>query len=267
MFERDLHWLQKLRATMNAPSVGGYTGMFFYNCVLRFAGKVGATIVLGAVYLVSLIYLTNFKLGEWCRELWATHVEGKPEPRRPAARRIWNAARAIWRSRRANCRSSWTNPASPGAVGKAEPSGLGADGRPVPEPTVRDLSVPQAGKTEHRTKKPPVEKPKEPAPAEEGVVIPAREVAAATTADILGKTAEPAAQPVEVKAPETAPPVTAETVEVSEPAPVVIAPKPKPVSAQTQTTIAVAGHAAHWQLRTLPPLDFLQFPDMTAKAD
>jgi hypothetical protein len=71
MFENDAHWLQRLRISMNAPSVGGYTGHFFHQYVLRFAGKTGATIVLGAVYLISLIYLTNFKLGEWCRQWWA----------------------------------------------------------------------------------------------------------------------------------------------------------------------------------------------------
>src|SRR5580698_8302638 len=35
MFERDVRMLQQLRATMNAPSVGGYTGYFFYKYVLR----------------------------------------------------------------------------------------------------------------------------------------------------------------------------------------------------------------------------------------
>ena len=63
--------------------------------------------------------------------------------------------------------------------------------QPVPEPTVRDLSVPQPSKAA-RAKKPAQPEPvKEPAPADEVEVIPAREVAAATAADILGKKSEP----------------------------------------------------------------------------
>ena len=65
-----------------------------------------------------------------------------------------------------------------------ERSGLGADLKPVPQPTVRDLSVPQAriGKTTR-----PKVQDAEPEKELEGEVISAREIAAATTADILGK--------------------------------------------------------------------------------
>ena len=108
MFESDLHWLQRLRASMNAPSVGGYTGHFFYQYILRFAGKVGATIVLGAVYLVSLIYLTNFKLGEWCRESWAAVFEGKARPANQRRERIGTPRARIGK----------TGPPPAGAIGK-----------------------------------------------------------------------------------------------------------------------------------------------------
>ena len=65
-------------------------------------------------------------------------------------------------------------------------TGLGADLQPVPEPTVRDLSVPQArnGKSiRDKTKMEPAEPPAE----IEGEVISATEIAAASTTDILGK--------------------------------------------------------------------------------
>src|SRR5262249_1079865 len=71
-----------------------------------------------------------------------------------------------------------------------ERKGLGPDLKPVPEPTVRDLSIPQS--KSGRGKKPEVKE--EPAAADEGEVISAREIAAATTADILGKKADVAAK-------------------------------------------------------------------------
>ena len=56
-------------------------------------------------------------------------------------------------------------------------SGLGADLQPVPEPTVRDLSVPQAkGPRVRKTTYP--DAPKEPAPRRGGRSIPAREIRA-----------------------------------------------------------------------------------------
>jgi S-DNA-T family DNA segregation ATPase FtsK/SpoIIIE len=247
MFENDIRWLRQLRTTMNAPSVGGYTGYFFYKYVLRFAGKVGASIVLGAVYLVSLIYLTNFKLGEWCRQLWTTQFDGKAAPQTAGEKDLERRARDLERQARQLQEHL-------DKTGKAEPSGLGADGLPVPEPTVRDLSVPQ-GKPDNRGKKPVPEPSKEPAPPDEGVVIPAREVAAATAADILGKVADSS-----VKEPE----VPAEPAVASDPAEaVVVPPKPKPAPRKPKP-IAVASTPRIGNYE-LPPLDFLGYPDLTAK--
>jgi DNA segregation ATPase FtsK/SpoIIIE, S-DNA-T family len=261
MFENDAHWLQRLRATMNAPSVGGYTGLFFYKYILRYAGKVGATIVLGAVYLVSLIYLTNFKLGEWCRRCWAMRVEGKAAPQTGGGKDLERRARDLEKQAR-QLQEQLDKSGKTGAAAKgAEPSGLGADGLPVPEPTVRDLSVPQ-GKSDIRGKKPAPERPKEPAPADEGVVIPAREVAAATVGDILGKVAGPDAPT----------PVPADTVGAAESSPetkggpeavVPVPPKPKPAPRKPKPiAVAATPRIGNYEL---PPLDFLGLPDLTAK--
>jgi S-DNA-T family DNA segregation ATPase FtsK/SpoIIIE len=255
MFENDSHWLQKLRSTMNAPSVGGYTGYFFYKYVLRFVGKVGATIVLGAVYLVSLIYLTNFKLGEWCRQWWAQRFEGTAT-QTSGEKELERRARDLDKQAR-RLQEQLNKTARAGAAAKgAEPSGLGADGLPVPEPTVRDLSVPQPGKPDNRGKK----------PADEGVVIPAREVAAATTADILGKTAESPAKETD------APLIPADAAVISHlgpdakgpPEPVVaVPPKPRlPLRKPKPIAVAATPRIGNYEL---PPLDFLQFPDLTAK--
>jgi S-DNA-T family DNA segregation ATPase FtsK/SpoIIIE len=271
MFENDAHWLQRLRATMNAPSVGGYAGHFFYTYVLRYAGKLGATIVLVAIYLISLIYLTNFKLGEWCRQWWSMRFEGKAAPQTSGEKDLERRARDLEKQAR-QLQEQLEKSGRAGAAAKgAEPSGLGADGLPVPEPTVRDLSVPQ-GKSDNRGKKPAPERPKEPAPAEEGVVIPAHEVAAATTADILGKTAESPQKSPEVKGPDAPPPVTADTVGAAEPSPeakgapeavVPVPPKPKPAPRKHKPiAVAATPRIGNYEL---PPLDFLGFADLTAK--
>jgi S-DNA-T family DNA segregation ATPase FtsK/SpoIIIE len=127
--------------------------------------------------------------------------------------------------------------------------------RPVPEPTVRDLSVHQP-KPGDRARKAVSEPSKEPAPADEGIVIPAKEVAAATTADILGKPPEP--PPPQEGSAAAGPPAPAqnepEQGAVAKPKP---APrKPKPIA------VAVVPKIGNYRL---PPLDFLQYPDTTAK--
>ena len=258
MFESDAHWLQRLRITMNAPSVGGYTGHFFYKYVLRFAGKVGATIVLVSIYAVSLVYLTNFKLGEWCRQWWLSRFEGKPAPRTSGEQDLERRARDLEKQARQLQEQ----------LEKGKAGAVGADGLPVPEPMVRDLSVPQ-GKPDPRGKKPAPERPKEPAPAEEGAVIPAHEVAAATVADILGTAAEPAAKSHEANEPDGAP---AETVEPAESdaeakdAPEAAIPhpsKPKPAP-RKHKPIAVAAPPRIGNYE-LPTLEFLGFPDTTVK--
>src|SRR5262249_34177776 len=152
------------------------------------------------------------------------------------------------------------------------------DLKPVPEPTVRDLSVPQAKPRVKKADKP--EPIKEIAPADEGEVISAREVAAATTAEILGKSADAKAEskserakteekkPVAGKAkaeaadkpaaPATDPVVTIAdgTVPAPAPRPRLAPKKPKPI------TVASTPLIGNYQL---PTIDFLQMPDLTVK--
>jgi S-DNA-T family DNA segregation ATPase FtsK/SpoIIIE len=252
MFEADLSLLQRLQVALNAPSVGGFLGQFLYRDVLSYVGKVGATIVLGAVYVISLIYLTNFKLGQWCRQFWSGRT-GPP----PASgdNELQRRARDLEKQAR-KLQEQLDKPGKAGAAKAPEPSGLGPDMQPVPEPTVRDLSVPQS-KAGDRNKKPVAEPSKEPAPADEGIVIPAKEVAAATTADVLGKRPEPPAPQQEpAAAAGTAAPAQnepdLESIAKPKPAP----RKPKPIA------VAVVPKIGNY---TLPPLSFLHYADSTAK--
>src|ERR1035438_2824460 len=99
--------------------------------------------------------------------------------------------------------------------------------KPVPAPTVRDLSVSQASKGA-RARKPAQPEPfKEPAPADEAVVIPAREVAAVTVGDILGKQPQPGGKQAEDRSGDAnADASTAEKTDAGDKAP---EPKPEPV--------------------------------------
>src|SRR5208283_5248818 len=56
-FEKEFRPLG-LQTALAAPSLGGFIGQFLEKYILHYVGKVGATIVLGAVYLISLLYLT-----------------------------------------------------------------------------------------------------------------------------------------------------------------------------------------------------------------
>jgi DNA segregation ATPase FtsK/SpoIIIE, S-DNA-T family len=248
MFEPDVRLLQRLQVALNAPSVGGFIGQFLYRDVLWYVGKAGATIVLCAVYAISLIYLTNFKLGQWCRQMWTGQTAANDNELQKRARDLEKQARKL---------QGQLDKSGKVAAAKAnEPSGLGPDLRPVPEPTVRDLSVPQP-KPGDRARRAAAESVKEPAPPDEGIVIPATEVAAATTADILGKPSEaPASQEEHAAAAAATAPAQNEPETEAPAKPKLVTRKPKPIA--VATTPKIGNY-------TLPPLSFLQYADSTVK--
>jgi S-DNA-T family DNA segregation ATPase FtsK/SpoIIIE len=251
---------------IGAHSLGGLLGFVTYgqtpkfNFGLSLLGPVGAMIIYATLCLISLLFLTNFRLGEWIRnflEKEPAATKAKPPEEMALERRardLENQAKKL--------------------QDEVSRSGLGADGLPVPEPTVRDLSVPQARPTTGaRVRKTTLPEPKIPAapePPDEGEVIPATEIAVATTEEILGKKTdekvseksaetkveEPAAEKVE---PEKSGEEKAEPeIKISGIAPArPRAPrKPKPI------TVAQTPMIGNYQL---PPMDFLQHADMTAK--
>ena len=255
-----IKWFSSLSETIHAPFAGGWLGYLTYGQtherVFGFAllGPLGATIVYAALGLISLLFLTNFHLGGWLRVLFQKQKSTKETEIKSAdeallerrARELENQAKKL--------------------QDEVARSGLGADLQPVPEPTVRDLSVPQPKGPRYRKTTLP-DAPKPIAPDDEAEVIPATEIAAATTAEILGKKPDEE-KPVEEKT-EThvAEKIDGEksTEEKAEPeikitgiAPAISrAPKkPKPI------TVASTPLIGNYQL---PPMDFLQHPDMTIK--
>jgi S-DNA-T family DNA segregation ATPase FtsK/SpoIIIE len=243
-------FFSRARLFLNAPSSGGFIGQAIYLSFFQMFGATGAAIIYITLYLVSLLFLTNFQLGAWVRSLRgapAGEAAGVPDDQalERRARDLRKQARELQQ--------------------QAERSGLGADLKPVPEPTVRDLSVPQA--KAGRPKKPgAAEESREPAPADEGEVIPAHEVAAATTTEVLGRKPEaaappPPATPADAKAEDAA--ADAEEKRETEAAPAAPAPKPKPAPRKPKPiTVASTPMIGNYKL---PSIDFLQPPDPQLK--
>src|SRR6185312_12420277 len=251
--------LGKFRESIGANSAGGALGYLTWGETdhrlygFSLLGPIGATILYAGLGCVSLIFLTSFRYGDWLR----SRVSGGETPTKAAtpeeavlerkARDLQKQARKLQE--------------------EVERSGIGADLQPVPEPTVRDLSVPQA---KPRGKKPAASEPaKEIVAPEEGEVISAREIAAASTADVLGKSA---AKPADNKTEEKPAEKTEGADKPTEPKPEPVvtfadgsAPAPKPRLAPRKPkpiTVASTPMIGNYQL---PPMDFLQHPDMTAK--
>jgi DNA segregation ATPase FtsK/SpoIIIE-like protein len=183
-------FLERVAHNLNALSAGGLIGRTLNELLFGHFGKPGATIMYCTLYLVSLIYLTNFGLMTWVRQSlgWKRKDEddeptqdqtGWSEEEKALSRRLRDLER--------QARKLQEQGGSEGILVPVGGSGLGADLQPVPAPTVRDLSIPQA-RTGKGAKGKPAQDGEEPAkPGLEGEIIPAQEVAAATTEEILGK--------------------------------------------------------------------------------
>jgi len=258
-------WLGKLNENLGSQSAGGWLGWATYGqtqhrqygfCLL---GRVGATIVYATLCLISLLSLTNFQLGEWIRRFLQ---------KEPAAAEPKSADEAALERRARDLEKQAKK-----LQEEVQRSGLGADLQPVPEPTVRDLSVPQAKPASARARKTALpESSKETEAAREAEPAPPREAVAATTEDILGKKPEAAEKPAATKT-ETAVAEKngAEKSDGEKPEPVVhladgsvpaAPPKPRAPRKPKPLTVAATPIIGNYQL---PPLDFLQHPDMTVK--
>ena len=61
----------RARNAISAPSIGGFLGLTLYDFGFWVLGPIGAGIVYVALDLISLLFLTNFQLGEWVRGFWS----------------------------------------------------------------------------------------------------------------------------------------------------------------------------------------------------
>ena len=263
-------FLENAAFNLGSSSAGGIVGEWF-NQVFGNFGRPGASIIYLTVYAISLLYLTNFRLGDWVRATFAKKSAGSADMT-DEERELERRAKDL--EKQAKKLQEQVEKARPAKAAKGDREdkeedkvGLGADLKPVPAPTVRDLSVPTAkpGKT-GKTKQQP-EPAKVIEPPDEGVVIPAHEIAAATTANILGNATDAKADKGE-SSPAPEPVVTIdgeksatansaiEPVTVPAPVPKPKAPKKKPIS------VAATPQIGNYQL---PFMDLLNPPDLTVK--
>ncbi len=270
-------FIERVARNLNASSAGGLVGHAL-NAVFRNFGTAGATIVYVVIDLVSMLFLTNFNLGVWVRGLVNREEREElpgDEKLTPEERELAKRARELEREKRKleqqfEKRSKTEKSSKPGEL-DPEKKGLGADLQPVPEPTIRDLSVPtRTGKTK-KDKPEKIEPPRDIEPPDEGEVIPAREVAAATAGDILGKKEKKPddnsedtklPEPVVIIADGAKPAGTAPGGE-SAPAPSMVpalvpAPPKRVTPKKKPLAVAAAPGISNYQL---PSLDLLNQPD------
>jgi S-DNA-T family DNA segregation ATPase FtsK/SpoIIIE len=254
-------YLSALQQTLNAPSPGGIIGQVMNDVVFRHFGKVGATVVFITVYTISLLYLTNFRLGLFIRECWEDYIIKRDlERQKFRDKNLKVEERALEKRARELEKQAKKLQAQVGDDDNddlaEEPSAiLGADLQPVPEPTVRDLSVPQAKAAKLKAKGDakngnPFSAPD--APMLEGDVITAREIAAATKDDVLGKSSDKDGKEVE----ETDAEAAALSAASSPAKPKFTAKKPKPI------TVASTPIIGNYQL---PSINMLHLPDTNVK--
>lgn len=259
----DLHSDQlALQINKDSPGAGGFIGMAMNRAVFGHFGRAGASIVYATVYLISLLYLTNFQLGQWIREWWHRRLDDSGDLAALTAEERALEKRARELQKQAKKLQEQTPI-------EAVPSGIGQDLKPVPEPTVRDLSVPQARKPkspsmdadperDRQRQSEPDPKPPPAALVEEGEVISAREIQAASTADVLGTASTtPSSDPINgTESKEKDKPASNPNPAGPSPRVKLSARKPKPIA------VAATPLIGNYQL---PPMSLLHYPDPTVK--
>jgi S-DNA-T family DNA segregation ATPase FtsK/SpoIIIE len=253
--------LSDLQQNLNAPSPGGIIGQVMNDVVFRHFGKVGATVVFLTIYTVSLLYLTNFRLGLFMRQVWEDQLVKRELARQQFKdTNLKREEKALEKKAKELEKQAKKLQAQVGESDNEdlaeEPSAiLGADLQPVPEPTVRDLSIPQAkaakGKGKEGKNGNPFTAPD--APMLEGDVITAKEIAAATKDDILGKSS---ADKSAAEGEETDAEAAALSAASAPPKPKITAKKPKPI------TVASTPIIGNYQL---PSINMLHLPDTSVK--
>jgi DNA segregation ATPase FtsK/SpoIIIE-like protein len=124
-----------LAKSLNTVDAGGYVGMLLHKGIFQHVGTAGATVLLLAVYLVSLLYLTNFQLKEWAKAAWTKWKLPKVDRSQPLANEEieLNQREAELQQRVADLQKELANAA------QAMPIGVTNE-----EPNIIDLSQPQA---------------------------------------------------------------------------------------------------------------------------
>ena len=176
-----------IHVKLGTHSAGGALGWLTYEYGLWMLGKVGAVIVYATLSVIGVLCLTNFRLGAWL-QAWFDD-EGAPELAPKGNQEeveLERRARALEKKKR-----ELEQEVAKTVAGTSVASGpvLGQDLKPVPLPTVRDLSYPQA-KPAKAKKTETADLAKQIEPPDEGEVITAAELKAASVDEVLGRKSE-----------------------------------------------------------------------------
>jgi DNA segregation ATPase FtsK/SpoIIIE, S-DNA-T family len=240
-----------LKSSFNTSGLGGVIGTTLNQFVFGYFGKVGATALLATIYLISMLGLVNLRLGTWLKTKWTAKDTAKADKIDEAslerkARELAEKADELKKEVEKNK--------------DIEKSNLGADLQPVPEPTVRDLSVPSArtaptGKAEAAARRESAkDKPEVSTPASDPQAVPA-----ATKEDILGLGP---VSPEDKKISSAADDAAAPTPESAVPGPLA-STRNKPAMRKVKPiTVAAPPIIGNYQL---PGLDLINYPDATVK--
>ena len=254
------HVLPSLATHGNTLGAGGLVGAELNARVaVFFLNRVGAGIVYGGVYLVSLVTLTRFDLPGWLRSMISPPPKNEEERMLAEQKLLKKKARELARQSQ-EVMAKGVPPPARGSANRssasnngrdkeptADPAGIGPDLKPVPEPRFQDNSVPSA-----RT---PLEQPVD------AMRISASEIASASTT--------PGAKPP------SGPSVTAAQRLDTEPSPedgltpeelpdqALPAPRGRMVPRRNKPiSVATTPMINNYQL---PSLDLLNQPDLTVK--
>jgi S-DNA-T family DNA segregation ATPase FtsK/SpoIIIE len=151
-------WLPTLSASKEMDGAGGVIGRALDDFLIMYVGRVGAFVVYAILWLFSLLFLTDYELLNWVRRLF--HREPRTPEERLAVEQADLDKRAKALEKKAKRMEGKPTAETPvpalskasGRAGAAktpmpvadDPIKLGADMKPISEPTVRDLSVPVA---------------------------------------------------------------------------------------------------------------------------
>jgi DNA segregation ATPase FtsK/SpoIIIE, S-DNA-T family len=157
---------ENIKNNIRAPSAGGYVGMILNDYIFEaLVGKAGATILFLLLYILGLFYLTNFEVNSWLRTLTLPQVGifksagDKEDELRQQAKDLEKQAKRLNKAMKKtgmvlddvlplNEPAAKKKSSRKAAVEEEVPeddgdgaADIGADLLPVPEPTIRDLSV------------------------------------------------------------------------------------------------------------------------------
>ena len=252
LYSDSLIWLA---SAISSKGAGGYIGHFLNSFFfVRYFNETGAMTLYVTVYASSLIAFTNFDVSAFLHELWERYQDRRDRVDADATAQ----ERELKRQERQLAKKAKQLKKKMKAEEPVEEEALEPESpvEPEPEPTVRDHSVSSSSLRKTRTKGEP-EESSEPEIAEipiEGDValgetIPAQEVAATSTEDILGRPDK--SSPAE----EGAPNAGAPEPKITLPSPTPKKPKPKKKKGMSVAKPPVIGDYV------LPTYDSLEHAD------